>query len=69
MIVSIINTDNKTTLKFVFDNSEKNNLDLDYDFDFMHTTNVGIKNDEEFKEQIIKLLSNIEFKDVKKNSE
>lgn len=62
MIVSIINTNNATTLKFTFKDDEKLNISSDEELDFMHTPNISIKDNTSFKKQLLDILNNIEIK-------
>lgn len=62
MIVSIINTNNATTLKFTFKDDEKSNVSSDDELDFMHTPNITIKDSASFKQQLLDVLNNIEIK-------
>lgn len=62
MNVSIISTNNATTLKFTFKDYEKTAAAPDDELDFIHTPNVTIKNSKSFKTQLLDLLANIEIK-------
>ena len=61
MTIAIIHSDSTTTLKIIFSDTEHAALQPSSAVDFLHTANVSIDDNEQFKQHVFELLQHVKI--------